>query len=190
MTPRFSGSSVFTNILAILPVLLLTLNQFIWKTSVATMATLLLHCFRLEQSGGAEASTFQLQRRKYCSEWGYMGSQHLVSRVLTLWMLWKIFWLKILMCASVNGSVEMWRRPSAVVLAASSGVFRLFIRWRRVTSRQVVAKWRTCTEKIGVWRLRCFSIVGEDIICSRLGGLQKVIAAMWGRRHCGSCKRC
>ena len=40
MTPRFSGSSVFTNILAILPILFLTLNQFIWKTSVATVATL------------------------------------------------------------------------------------------------------------------------------------------------------
>jgi hypothetical protein len=31
MTPRFSGSSIFTNILAILPILFLTLNQFIWK---------------------------------------------------------------------------------------------------------------------------------------------------------------
>jgi hypothetical protein len=29
MTPWFSGYSVFTNILAILPILLLTLNQFI-----------------------------------------------------------------------------------------------------------------------------------------------------------------
>jgi len=41
MTPRFSGSSIFPNILAILPILLLMLNQFIWKTSVATMATLI-----------------------------------------------------------------------------------------------------------------------------------------------------
>ena len=40
MTPRFSGSSIFTNILAILPILFLTLNQFNWKTSVATVATL------------------------------------------------------------------------------------------------------------------------------------------------------
>jgi hypothetical protein len=40
MTPRFSGSSIFTNTLAILPILFLTLNQFIWKTLVATVATL------------------------------------------------------------------------------------------------------------------------------------------------------
>jgi len=39
-------------------------------------------------------------------------------------MLWNIFGLKILIFASVNGRVEMWRRvwPSAVVPAASSDV--------------------------------------------------------------------
>jgi hypothetical protein len=41
MTPWFSGSSIFTNILAILPILFLTLNQFIQKMSVTTVATLL-----------------------------------------------------------------------------------------------------------------------------------------------------
>ena len=40
MTHRFLRSSIFTNILAISPILLLTLNQFIWKMSVATVATL------------------------------------------------------------------------------------------------------------------------------------------------------
>jgi hypothetical protein len=40
MTPRFFGSSIFPNILAILQILLLTLNQFISKTSVTTVATL------------------------------------------------------------------------------------------------------------------------------------------------------
>ena len=41
MTPRFSGSSIFTDILAISPILFLMLNQFIWKTSITTVATLL-----------------------------------------------------------------------------------------------------------------------------------------------------
>ena len=56
-----------------------------------------------------------------------MGWQPLVSRVRTLWMLCKLFGLKILICISVTGRVEMWRRvwPSAVVPAISSAIFGL-----------------------------------------------------------------
>jgi len=56
MTPRFSGSSIFTNILAISPILFLTLNQFIWKVSVATVATLskTSRVFSEETAGFAE----------------------------------------------------------------------------------------------------------------------------------------
>ena len=51
MTPWFLGSSIFTNILAILPIWFLMLNQFIWKTSVTTVATLSLSMILLTWQG-------------------------------------------------------------------------------------------------------------------------------------------
>jgi len=110
MTPQFLGSSIFTNILAISPILFLMLNQFIWKTSVATVATLSYAlCTQSKR-----VAVFPADSRRY---WSYLESETAQTVGLGQWLLYVSLeiasWVQ-LSISDTGGKRNSWIRVQVV----------------------------------------------------------------------------